>query len=72
MCLHKGTSSLFISLSFQDGEASEMVFWIIEARSAVAAVRARIPGIIRKTYSAPITALLISFRYFSVRPLMYF
>ena len=76
MCLHKGTSSLFISLSFLDGkldgEASEMVFWIIEARSAVAAVRARIPGIIRKTYSAPITALLISFRYFSVRPLMYF
>ena len=72
MCLHKGTSSLFISLSFLDGEACEMVFWIIEARSAVAAVRARIPGIIRKTYSAPITALLISFRYFSVRPLMYF
>ena len=72
MCLHKGTSSLFISLSFLDGEAGEMVFWIIEARSAVAAVRARIPGIIRKTYSAPITALLISFRYFSVRPLMYF
>ena len=76
MCLHKGTSSLFISLSFLDGkldgEASEMVFWIIEARSAVAAVRARIPGIIRKTYSAHITALLISFRYFSVRPLMYF
>ena len=47
-------------------------FPLIEARSAVAAVRARIPGIIRKTYSAPITALLISFRYFSVRPLMYF
>ena len=47
-------------------------FPLIEARSAVAAVRACIPGIIRKTYSAPITALLISFRYFSVRPLMYF
>ena len=72
MCLHKGTSSLFISLSFLDGEASEMVFWIIEARSAVAAVRARIPGVIRKTYIAPITALLISIMYFSVRPLMYF
>ena len=72
MCLCGDTSSLFISLSFLDGEASEMVFWIIEARSAVAAVRARIPGVIRKTYIVPITALLISIMYFSVRPLMYF